>query len=608
MRANTDHQFYANHMNTFFYSAMRCALLVLLFTGAVHAQDAVIQRAMQDEMQRNIKDLHLDTIAAPYYIAYAIDDGHSLSVSATLGGLLDSSTHHSRLFDVDVRIGSPKFDNTNFFSVGNGSGLRFSGGIEGTTLEDNYDALRRDLWIATDAAYKTAIEDISKKKAAFENKTRTEDTVDFISAQPYTKDYPPYPFTFEKSRWVALARTLSAIFERYPELQSSKVSITLKNDESYYLNSEGSENTEPSHDVQITVTASTQADDGMPLSDFVSYYVPTPSDLPSDEAMKNAVDSMAKRLTALRTAPVMDEYTGPVIFTKQASAEVFAQIFGDAMCSIRRPAVDNPQMQFALQMLAPESPYANRIGSRILPGGFTVQDKPDENTINGVPTIGGAAIDDEGVPEQDITLVDHGIMKTLLTCRTPHKKFTTTNGHAWGMPARPAITNLIIKDSKGESMADLKATLIEQCKARGLDYGVLITRLASPNIYNEADNDNGMAMFNRFFGSDGASEKVTSPIEAYKVYTDGHEELVRGVQISGVGISDFKEMLAGGNDPYVYNTTIRTKAMESPFSVYVIKPATIAAPSVLFDELSLKKNEGPFKKLPVVPSPMLGAR
>ena len=195
-------------MNTFFYRAMRYVTPILLLAGVTYAQDAVIQRAMRDEMQRNVKNLHLDTIAAPYFITYSIDDGQELSVNATLGGLLDSTTQHSRLFDVDVRIGSPKFDNTNFFSVGEGSGLRFSGGIEGTTLEDNYDALRRDLWIATDAAYKTAIEDLSKKKAAFENQTHTEDTIDFIETAPYTKDYPPDSFTFEKARWVKLVRSL----------------------------------------------------------------------------------------------------------------------------------------------------------------------------------------------------------------------------------------------------------------------------------------------------------------------------------------------------------------------------------------------------------------
>ncbi|HET7152203.1 MAG TPA: metallopeptidase TldD-related protein, partial [Candidatus Kapabacteria bacterium] len=562
-------------------------IIAFATTNISRAQDAVIQRAMRDEMQRNEKDLHLDTIAAPYYIAYAVDDAHGLSVNAMLGGLLDSSTYHSRLFDVDVRVGSTKFDNTNYMSFGGGSGLRYSGGAEGTTLEDNYDALRRDLWIATDAAYKTAIEDLSKKKAALENQTQREDTVDFTSANAYTKDYPPKTLTLDKARWVDLARSLSAVFERYPEIQSSKASISIKNDESYYLNSEGSENTQPSVSVRVVITASTQASDGMPLSDFVAYAVPDISDLPSDAAMTAAADSMARRMVALRNAPVLDEYTGPVIFTGEASAEVFAQVFGDAMCSIRHPATDNPQMQFALQMVAPESPYQSRIGSRILPGGFIVQDKPDADAIDGVKTIGGIAIDDEGIPEQDVTLVDHGIMKTLLTCRTPHKKFTVSNGHGWGIPARPAITNLVITDTKGVSMKEMKATLIEQCKARGLEYGVMVMKLASPNIYNEADNASGMSMISRLFGGDGQSEKITSPIEVYKVYTDGHEELVRGVQVSGIGISDFKEMLAGGNDPFVYNTFIRTKAMESPFWAYMTKPATIVAPSVLFDELSL---------------------
>ncbi len=584
------------------------ALVAASFVSA-NAQDSTIIRAMRDELHRNAGQLHLDTLPAPYFLAYEIDDAHTLNIRATLGALVDSGMSHSRNFHVLTRLGNLTFDNGNFFTFGEGSGLVSASSEEGTTLENDYDELRRDLWLSTDAAYKTAVEDISKKKAAFENKTRPEDTIDYTSAAGFVKFYPSHSMQFNAAAWTNLARSLSSVFTQYRDIQSSRVTISIGNEEDYYVNSNGAENTRPSSSVHIGISAAAQAADGMPISDFIAYEVPMPDQLPPEETLKKAVDSMARELVALKHAPVMDEYTGPVMFTGQASAEVFGQIFSDAMCAIRPPDVDNPQMKMALRMLAPESPYQNRIGSRILPVGFTIADKPMEESINGVPAIGGDMIDDEGVPTQDVTLVDHGILKTLLACRTPHKKITATNGHGFGSPARPAITNLEITDTKGESDAQLKQTLIDQCKARELPYGILITKMQPPLMQMESAMDDASSMM-FFFSSamSGEGSKVTPPIVAYRVYPDGREELVRGAEIGGIAISDFKEMLAGGDSPFVYNTTILTKSMSSIYSGSSDKLATIAAPSVVFDELSLKKKEGPFKKPPIVPPPMIGEK
>ena len=254
--------------------------------------------------------------------------------------------------------------------------------------------------------------------------------------------------------------------------------------------------------------------------------------MPPADAMLRTVDSMAQELIALKSAPVMEEYTGPVMLTGEASAEAFAQVFGDALCAIRQPDVENPQMKMALRMFAPESPYQDRIGSRILPVGFTIADKPSLETMLGVPLIGVDAIDDEGVPTQDVSLVDHGILKTLLACRTPHKKITATNGHGFGYPARPAVTILVITDTKGESDAQLKQTLIDQCKARDLPFGILVTKITPPEfqLANASDDEGAMMIFiGGMMSGDGT--QISSPVAVYRVYTDGREELVRGRRI-----------------------------------------------------------------------------
>jgi len=45
--------------------------------------------------------------------------------------------------------------------------------------DNDYDELRRQLWLATDSAYKTALDSYAKKKSALEHRTRQEDTPDF---------------------------------------------------------------------------------------------------------------------------------------------------------------------------------------------------------------------------------------------------------------------------------------------------------------------------------------------------------------------------------------------------------------------------------------------
>src|ERR1700682_5125845 len=152
----------------------------VLLTGAfgamlsLQAADDVVMNAMRDEMTRSMQQLHLENLEKPYFISYRVVERENTGVSASFGALNNSSTGRSRILMVEVRVGDYKFDNSHFFSYSFDAGSSFQTyyGMKQLPLEDDYKELRRELWLATDATYKKAVEDFSKKKASLQNKKR----------------------------------------------------------------------------------------------------------------------------------------------------------------------------------------------------------------------------------------------------------------------------------------------------------------------------------------------------------------------------------------------------------------------------------------------------
>ncbi len=121
------------------------------------ADDAAVERAMRDELGRSTLELRLGDEPKPYYVAYTISDIDQATVSATFGAVTSDTDFQARVLRTDVRVGDPSFDNSNF----EGSG----GHIESLPIEDDYAALRRELWLRTDEGYKSAVETLARKRS-----------------------------------------------------------------------------------------------------------------------------------------------------------------------------------------------------------------------------------------------------------------------------------------------------------------------------------------------------------------------------------------------------------------------------------------------------------
>jgi len=278
---------------------MRLAIPFLLLSGfacasPLRAQDDVVMKAMRDELDRSMKQLRLENLEKPYFMSFRVVDSDSANVSASFGALNSSSESRSRRFTVEVRVGDYKLDNTNFFSM-NFDMSSMAQVFNGTTqlpLDDDYRELRRQIWLATDATYKKAVEDLSKKRAALENKVDTDETPDFTKENPAVTTVDAPAVHADRGQWEALARSLSGLFRQMPDVYTSTISFSAANFYVRYLNSDGTSYTARHPRVTFHAHAATQAADGTALDDFVWLYATSVAGLPP-------ADELASRVRAL---------------------------------------------------------------------------------------------------------------------------------------------------------------------------------------------------------------------------------------------------------------------------------------------------------------------
>lgn len=555
---------------------------ILLVSLGIQAQEDAVSRAMRDEMQRSTQKLQLEQMDKPYFISYRVVDTESKEVAATLGSVLSSSENHTRFLMVNVRVGDYSLDNSNFFSLpfgGTGVAVQMVAGTMQLPLDDNYNELRRQIWLATDGAYKKALEDLAGKRAALQNKNRPENIPDFSKAAPVSiTDMAPRA-DVDLLKATQLVRETSAAFRQIPSIQTSHVQFAADNRFERYLNSEGSTFTRMTPRVSLRITASSQAADGMPLRDFISAYGYAVKDLPSESALLAQIHEMGERIKQLQAAPVQDRYNGPVLFEGQAAAEVFARRFAELLPAQPNVISSNPQMLQGLRLQQP-SGLLNKLGARVLPDFLNVVDNPTATREGDDLLLGGYKVDEEGVPAKQTPVVEHGVLKTVLTSRAPVRGVLESTGNLRENGVAPS--NLFVNSEKTSTPEELKKQLVESAKSRGNKYGIVIRRLSGK-----------------------------SAILAYRVYEDGHEELIRNADISELNSGSFKDILAISNQRIVYTEAapVRNASIFNfvPFSggqplvSYVV-------PSLLFEDVTIEKPSGEVPKPPVAGNPLLEAQ
>jgi len=539
------------------------------------AQDDIVMKAMRDELNRSMKQLQLENLEKPYFISYRVIDSDSTNVSAGFGALDNSSQGRSRRFNVEVRVGDYKLDNTNFFSVSfdMSSVVRVFNGNSELPLEDDYKELRRQMWLATDATYKKAVEDLSKKRATLQNKVDTDDTADFSKESPMQTKMDAPAVQADRARWETLARSLSGLFRKMPDVNTSSVSFSAANSYVRYLNSEGTQYTRREPRVTFNVHASTQAPDGTPLEDSVFVFARSLSGLPSDEELAARIGALGERMKDLRAASQIESYNGPVLIEGDAAAQLFRQVFLPHLLGTRRPMMDGAIAQ--PQNRPEEDAFVDKIGARVLPEFLSVTDNPTLAEYDKTPLAGWCTVDEDGVPTRETKLVEKGILQTLLVSRDPVRGIEHSTGSRHG--GQPAPSNVFVSAENGLSRDELHARFLDLVKQRNKPFGIVVRRMRS----------------------------AQQPVTAWKVFPDGREELIHGIQLSGLNAAAFKEILAVSKEQNFVTSEFRPQQGVGTFSFgdEGFAPITVAVPSLLFEDVTVRKVRGDTTKPPVAPHP-----
>jgi TldD protein len=574
-------------------------------------------QAMRDEMARSKTRLELKIPGTPqpqrpYYVEYRLLDLDVREVVAEFGALVSTNHTRNRFMDVEARIGDYKLDSSNFISD---DGFRgFIGPTGSVGIDRDYNSLRQDLWIATDQAFKEAVETYSRKQAYLSSLARQSDIDDFAKAAPLQLIEPLVTPDWSNRNWEQEARETSGTLRAFPQIYESRVTYYLVYATEYLLTSEGTEIRTNRNFAAIEAGLNTLADDGMQINHLYASYAPKPADLPTVDAVRKALNVTGTELMTLRAAPPAQDYTGPVLFEARAAAPLLAQVLTPAINGARPPVSFTPVMEQLLTGLGGKSDWVGRMGARVLPAGVSLIDDPSAKEAHGTPLLGAYAVDDEGVRAEKVTIVENGNAKELLMSRRPGPDSDVSNGHgrsAFINDAKPTMSNLFFKSSETLSPADLKKKFLDACRSEKLPYCLVVREMDNPaiSLFHQDDFSELLASFG---GGAGTGDRL--PLIVYKVYPDsGREEMVRGARIIGLNTRMLRNLGGIGNDDFVYNymqsqvSGFAGTALGAFGSAQNGLPASLVAPSLLFDDLEVRGARGEPKRLPLLPAPPMTA-
>lgn len=555
--------------------------------------------AMQDEINRSMSELKIDGLEKPYYVEYKIEISQPNTISSNLGAIVEINDTKTAKLDVQIRVGDYKFDNTNFFDIG----LGFFGSSDDEesfknrriSIEPSYNSLRRQLWLASDAAYKREAEIYSKKVAALQNKMRKDTTHDFLKVDAKVNIIENKIPRFDKSYFMDLVNSASGVFNKYGAIATSSAIIEFEVKETYYLNSEGMKYYVNDYNTNLEVVATAQASDGMPLGNYYRSMAKNPSNLANKETVIREVNKIAQLLTKQTEIEAeIDDYSGPVLFTGIAACEVFADQFAPNLVTQRQPLSEG-----GFSTGNSNSAFQTKIGGRVLPEFISLKAIPNLEKYKNIELLGHFKIDNEGILPSNFTIVENGFLKELFSSRIPTKRVRNSNGHKREGGTMFSSIIFEVEKEKALSYDELKAKLIEFCKMRELPYGIVVKNVMDKNIMFTSLFRQNPGLFK--FSNDDGNVLIT---EAYKVYPDGKEELIRGLSGKGFTVRSFKDILFTGKENYVMNYL--ASAVISPFisggSRYVY--SSIICPDLLFEDGELVTPNGDFDKPPFLPNPL----
>jgi predicted Zn-dependent protease len=551
-----------------------CAALPLV-SGGVQQDSERLLAAMAAELERSLRALK-EQPEPPYYLAYEISEIENSTSTSSFGHIVERRVERRRQLDVDLRVGQPEIDNTRALRGGVGgasAGERYRF-IE-MPLDDDSVAVRTALWRATDRSHREAVEALRAVRTNVRVKVEATDPSPDFSAAPRVGYLAPRPeLRVDLEAWRHRLNRYSEPFGRDARIYQADARLLAQRETRWFVNSERSRIRTASTSFRLDIWALTKADDGMELPRRESFFAFTAEELPSDEEVLAVVEQMMADLAALRSAPVVEPYTGPALLSGRAAGVFFHEVLGHRIEGHRQKSEEEGQT------------FKGKVGERVLPPGFSVAFDPELSKFGNLDLAGFYRFDNEGVEARRVEAVADGRFRHFLMSRSPIAGEPRSNGHGRRQPGYPAVarqSNLLVEVADPSSRAELETKFLELIAASGWPFGLFFADIQG------GFTQTGRRVPNAF---------NVLPIMVYKVYPDGRRELVRGVDLIGTPLVAFSQIVAASDDYEVFNGMCGAESGAVPVAA--------VSPSLLVSQIEAQRKQKSQERPPLMAPPSEG--
>lgn len=532
---------------------------------ALRKADALrLARWLQQENERAMAGIRLPGLPRPYFLSYLVRDEHVVRVRAKFGTIHSESNYVRRSCLADLRVGSHRYDQVQSGGLQDNDKEAESYEYVELPIGDQEDGVRHALWRLTEARFREAVDAYLQRKShevTYQNTHRSLGA--FVKGEPVVDTRWRKLPEIDPDHWREYVRRASLAYRKCPLIKNGHVEFHAISSVKTFVDSEGSLQLQctPYWTLELYFWYLGPNGDANPYTE--AFFVTNPEELPTLDQVRKRIREIYEGLQQLATAPRVRSFSGPVLLDPRPAGLLMHEAIGHRLEGNR------------LLSTGEGHTFRDSIGKSVLPDFLSLRDDPRLATFEGKSLVGHYRYDDEGVPAQDVKMIERGVMRRFLSSRTPTQPGHKSNGHGRSRYherpiSRMGVTLVDVHDGLDDKA--LRARFIEEIRRQKVPYGIRVLRASGGETSTEAYN------FQAFLGE----------IElAARVFPDGREELIRGVNFVGTPLNAIRNIVAAGTRREVDNSYC---GAESGFV-----PVSTISPALLLSELELQsKSDTPF--------------
>lgn len=532
-------------------------------------------RVAAQELERAIAEMRIPGYPRPFYLSYLIRDEEQWRIQAKYGSVIHDTYDRRRSAFADVRVGSYRSDQIREGGLHDNDKEAESYSYVDLPYGGQAQGLRHGLWRLTDSRYREAVESLLEKRSHALTYLDPHRNVPSFEKREVVVDIDWRDFpSVDHDHWTRFVERASKTIRRFEAIKDSHVEFEADHSCRIFVNTEGSRLVQcrPIWSLECYLWMLTAEGNAFPWT--IKHTVTDPEELPDEKTFLREIREAVSTLDRVSRAPTIRSFCGPALLEPIPAGLMIHEAVGHRLEGNRLLSLEEGQT------------FRDSTGQMILPRFLSMRDDPRMERLNDRSLIGHYRFDDEGVPAQSADLVQSGRLKGFLTTRTGIRRGHRSNGHARSRYHQRPISRmgvLVVEAADGLGPSELKQVLLEEIRRKKVPFGVRIIEASSGETATDAYN------FQAFLGEINL---------AAKVYPDGREKLIRGVNFVGTPLNGIHSIVAAGDRLEIDNGFCGAE------SGYV--PVSTIAPALVLSELELQsKPESPFTQFSM-PMPWAG--